>query len=112
MSSGRTKGVPQSFGYVKRSNGTTVVATQADIQQHQQQQQLQHQQHQQQQHLQQQLQYQQQLMASQPPSGRTAHVSAVPRSGKIKVSGGTQTCSADLQNSKKKTYRVKISSNT
>lgn len=29
--------------------------------------------------------------------GRTAHVSAVPRTGKIKVSGGTQTCTADLQ---------------
>lgn len=29
--------------------------------------------------------------------GRTAHVSAVPRSNKIKVSGGTQTCTADLQ---------------
>lgn len=29
--------------------------------------------------------------------GRTAHVSAVPRANKIKVSGGTQTCTADLQ---------------
>lgn len=29
--------------------------------------------------------------------GRTAHVSAVPRSNKLKVSGGTQTCTADLQ---------------
>lgn len=30
-------------------------------------------------------------------AGRTAHVSAVPRSNKLKVSGGTQTCTADLQ---------------
>lgn len=29
--------------------------------------------------------------------GRTAHVSAVPRTSKMKVSGGTQTCTADLQ---------------
>lgn len=32
--------------------------------------------------------------------GRTAHVSAVsavPRSNKVKVSGGTQTCTSDLQ---------------
>lgn len=29
--------------------------------------------------------------------GRTAHVSAVPRPNKMKVSGGTQTCTADLQ---------------
>lgn len=29
--------------------------------------------------------------------GRTAHVSAVPRANKMKVSGGTQTCTADLQ---------------
>lgn len=29
--------------------------------------------------------------------GRTAHVSAVPRTNKMKVSGGTQTCTADLQ---------------
>lgn len=32
-----------------------------------------------------------------PNGGRTAHVSAVPRSNKMKVSGGTQTCTADLQ---------------
>lgn len=38
---------------------------------------------------------QQMLMASN--GDRTAHVSAVPRSNKIKVSGGTQTCTADLQ---------------
>lgn len=36
--------------------------------------------------------------------GRTAHVSAVPRSNKLKVSGGTQTCTADLQ--------MKVPSNT
>ncbi|XP_055847329.1 protein sickie isoform X8 [Episyrphus balteatus] len=84
--SGRTKGVPPSFGYVKRSNGSaTSTAEQQNImmmgggggsgqnscgQQQQQQQQQQ---------------------------GRTAHVSAVPRSGKIKVSGGTQTCNNDMQ---------------
>lgn len=38
---------------------------------------------------------QQILMATN--GGRTAHVSAVPRSNKLKVSGGTQTCTADLQ---------------
>lgn len=32
--------------------------------------------------------------------GRTVHVTAVQRSNKIKVSGGTQTCSSDLQTSK------------
>lgn len=32
--------------------------------------------------------------------GRTAHVSAVPRSNKMKVSGGTQTTTADFQQSK------------
>lgn len=32
--------------------------------------------------------------------GRTAHVSAVPRSNKLKVSGGTQTTTADFQQSK------------
>lgn len=65
----RTKGVPQSFGYVKRTNGSatgTITATDA----------------------------QQALMMN---GGRTAHVSAVPRSNKVKVSGGTQTCSSDLQ---------------
>lgn len=31
--------------------------------------------------------------------GRTAHVSAVPRSSKLKVSGGTQTTTADFQQS-------------
>ncbi|XP_037047958.1 protein sickie isoform X5 [Bradysia coprophila] len=65
----RTKGVPQSFGYVKRTNGSaagTITATDA----------------------------QQAMMMN---GGRTAHVSAVPRSNKVKVSGGTQTCTADLQ---------------
>lgn len=38
---------------------------------------------------------QQMLMATN--GGRTAHVSAVPRTNKLKVSGGTQTCTADLQ---------------
>lgn len=33
------------------------------------------------------------------PTGRTVHVSAVQRSNKMKVSGGTQTCS-DLQKRK------------
>lgn len=33
-------------------------------------------------------------------SGRTAHVSAVPRSCKMKVSGGTQTANGDFQQSK------------
>lgn len=37
------------------------------------------------------------LMAAAANGGRTAHVSAVPRSNKMKVSGGTQTCTADLQ---------------
>lgn len=32
--------------------------------------------------------------------GRTAHVSAVPRSNKLKVSGGTQTTNGDFQQSK------------
>ncbi|XP_055389466.1 protein sickie-like isoform X2 [Condylostylus longicornis] len=84
-SSGRTKGVPQSFGYVKRTNGSatgTITSTDQQGMLLLQQQQQQHQQQQQQQ---------------QHHSSRTAHVSAVPRSGKIKVSGGTQTCQNDLQ---------------
>jgi hypothetical protein len=32
--------------------------------------------------------------------GRTAHVSAVPRSHKLKISGGTQTTTADFPQSK------------
>lgn len=68
-SSSRTKGVPQNFGYIKRSNGT---ATANEIQTNTV------------------------LLAG----GRTAHVSAVPRTNKIKVSGGTQTATADFQPSK------------
>lgn len=37
------------------------------------------------------------MMMASNGSGRTAHVSAVPRTNKMKVSGGTQTCTADLQ---------------
>ncbi|XP_037911358.1 protein sickie isoform X4 [Hermetia illucens] len=77
-SSSRTKGVPQSFGYVKRSNGSATGTITATDQQNIL---LMNQHHQQQQHQ----------------GGRTGHVSAVPRSGKIKVSGGTQTCTSDLQ---------------
>ncbi|XP_052753884.1 protein sickie isoform X4 [Galleria mellonella] len=58
--------VPQNFGYVKRQNGVQQPAPQANG----------------------------------PPQhghgGRTAQVSAVPRT-KVKVSGGTQTCTQDLQ---------------
>ncbi|XP_026324174.1 protein sickie isoform X5 [Hyposmocoma kahamanoa] len=65
-SSSKSK-VPQNFGYVKRQNGVNQPATQPNG----------------------------------PPqhghgSGRTAQVSAVPRT-KVKVSGGTQTCTQDLQ---------------
>jgi hypothetical protein len=66
----RTKGVPQNFGYIKRTNGSataTEMQTNAMI-----------------------------------AGGRTAHVSAVPRSNKIKVSGGTQTTNGDFQPSKKR----------
>lgn len=80
-SSSRTKGVPQSFGYVKRSNGSATGTITATDQQNIL---LMNQHHQQQQHQ----------------GGRTGHVSAVQRSGKIKVSGGTQTCTSDLQTSK------------
>lgn len=64
IASSRSKGVPQGFGYVKKTNGATVVDQQG-----------------------------QSLLTG----GRTAHVSAVPRSGKLKVSGGTQTTTADFQ---------------
>lgn len=67
-SSGRTKGVPQNFGYIKRTNGSsaaTEMQTNAML-----------------------------------AGGRTAHVSAVPRSNKLKVSGGTQTTTADFQQSR------------
>lgn len=55
-SSSRTKGVPQSFGYVKRTNDSSAGTITTTDQQ-------------------------QQVMA-----GRTAHVSAVPRAGKMKTS--------------------------
>lgn len=64
-SQSRIKGVPQSFGYIKRTNGTS----NSDGQQH--------------------------AMLIATNGSRTAHVSAVPRTAK--VSGGTQTCTADLQ---------------
>lgn len=66
----RTKGVPQNFGYIKRTNGSSAAT---DMQ-----------------------------TSSMMSGGRTAHVSAVPRSNKIKVSGGTQTTNGDFQQSKKK----------
>ncbi|KAL1505332.1 hypothetical protein ABEB36_004923 [Hypothenemus hampei] len=72
-SSGKSvRGVPQSFGYVKRNgtssngNGTTNGTA----------------------------------SAGQNHNGKTASVSVVPRT-KVKVSGGTQTCSSDLQQSNK-----------
>jgi hypothetical protein len=68
----RTKGVPQSFGYIKRPNGTTIMSPQEQVQ------------------------HSSSLMGV----GRTAHVSAVPRSNKVKVSGGTQTTTADFSQSK------------
>ncbi|XP_045513406.1 protein sickie isoform X3 [Pieris brassicae] len=65
-SSSKAKG-PQNFGYAKRQNGTQQPPP---------------------------------LPANGPPqhthSGRTAQVTAVPRT-KVKVSGGTQTCTQDLQ---------------
>jgi hypothetical protein len=64
----RTKGVPQNFGYIKRSNGSSAATE-----------------------------MQTNAMMN---GGRTAHVSAVPRSGKLKVSGGTQTTNGDFQPSK------------
>lgn len=65
----RVKGVPQNFGYVKKSNGS---ASAHEISTHA-------------------------LMAAN--STRTAAVSAVPRSNKLKVSGGTQTTNNDFQQS-------------
>ncbi|KRT85587.1 hypothetical protein AMK59_2300, partial [Oryctes borbonicus] len=69
--SSKTRGVPQSFNYVKRGsgnngNGPTVNGNTSTNP----------------------------AMPNQ--SGKTAQVSAVPRT-KVKVSGGTQTCSSDLQ---------------
>lgn len=79
-SSSRTKGVPPSFGYVKRANGSIAsTAEQQNIAM---------------------------LMAGAGggvaapnglPCGRTAHVSAVPRTaGGRKVAGGTQTLPNDM----------------
>ncbi|XP_053692535.1 protein sickie-like [Sabethes cyaneus] len=66
IASSRTKGVPQSFGYVKKTNGAAMHGVD---------------------------QQGQALLTG----GRTAHVSAVPRTSKLKVSGGTQTTTADFQ---------------
>lgn len=77
-SSGRSKGVPQSFGYIKRqANGNGSMASNIvtmDAQQHLM--------------LNPQPQPQQQQHHQQPPQGgnRMAHVSAVPRGSKIKMS--------------------------
>lgn len=71
-SSSRTKGVPPSFGYVKRSNGcNTATAEQQNIA----------------------MMMNTNSAGNSPQNGRTAHVSAVPRtsSGGRKVQGGTQT---------------------
>ncbi|KAL3276356.1 hypothetical protein HHI36_011740, partial [Cryptolaemus montrouzieri] len=73
--SSKVRGVPQSFGYVKRgsssTNGTSSgVAVNGNVTQVQ--------------------------VLQQNQGGKTAAVSAVPRT-KVKVSGGTQTCSSDLQ---------------
>lgn len=67
----RVKSAPQVFGYMKRANGSMDA----------------------------QAQQMQMITAAAVAAngGRTAHVSAVPRANKIKVSGGTQTCTADLQ---------------
>lgn len=65
----KAKGVPQTFGYIKKSNGTataTEISTSA-------------------------------LMSG----SRTAAVSAVPRTNKLKVSGGTQTSANEIPQSKK-----------
>ncbi|KAM7351136.1 sickie isoform 4-T4 [Cochliomyia hominivorax] len=71
-SSSRTKGVPPSFGYVKRSNGcNTATAEQQNIA----------------------MMMNSNSGGNSPQNGRTAHVSAVPRTstGGRKVQGGTQT---------------------
>lgn len=86
VSGSRSKGVPQSFGYIKRTNGSSMASNIINMD------------------------GQHQLLIGansnnaniSPNNGfqggnRTAHVSAVPRSGKMKVSGGTQTCSTDMQ---------------
>ncbi|KAK9880371.1 hypothetical protein WA026_010255 [Henosepilachna vigintioctopunctata] len=70
----KVRGAPQSFGYVKRgassnglTNGTAMNESVAQVQ-----------------------------VLQQGQSGKTVAVTAVPRT-KVKVSGGTQTCSSDLQ---------------
>ncbi|XP_037710428.1 protein sickie isoform X4 [Drosophila subpulchrella] len=76
-SSSRTKGVPPSFGYVKRANGSiTSTAEQQNIAM---------------------MMAAGGVAANGMPCGRTAHVSAVPRtaSGR-KVAGGTQTLPNDM----------------
>jgi hypothetical protein len=67
MVKSRAKGVPQNFGYIKRSNGS---ATATEMQ-----------------------------TSAMMNGGRTAHVSAVPRSNKLKVSGGTQTGNGEFSQS-------------
>lgn len=64
----RVKGVPQNFGYVKKSNGS---ATAAEV-----------------------------STSALMNGSRTAAVTAVPRTNKLKISGGTQTTNNDLQQSK------------
>ncbi|XP_031617413.1 protein sickie isoform X7 [Contarinia nasturtii] len=65
----RAKSAPQQvFAYMKRSNGSMDGQSQPTT-----------------------------TMMMTTNGGRTAHVSAVPRANKMKVSGGTQTCTADLQ---------------
>ncbi|XP_016961859.1 protein sickie isoform X8 [Drosophila biarmipes] len=76
-SSSRTKGVPPSFGYVKRANGSiTSTAEQQNIAM---------------------MMAAGGVAANGMPCGRTAHVSAVPRtaSGR-KIAGGTQTLPNDI----------------
>ncbi|XP_022909425.1 protein sickie isoform X3 [Onthophagus taurus] len=65
--SSKVRGVPQSFAYVKRSGSSNGTANGTT-----------------------------QTGSGLQQSGKTAQVSAVPRT-KVKVSGGTQTCSSDLQ---------------
>lgn len=75
--SGRTKGVPPSFGYVKRANGTATSTAE-----------------------QQQIAMMINVGNGGPQNGRTAHVSAVPRTAAggngRKMSGGTQTLPSDI----------------
>ncbi|XP_076260420.1 sickie isoform X2 [Rhynchophorus ferrugineus] len=73
-SSKGVKGVPQSFGYIKRNGSTNGNGSASNTNQ--------------------------QAQVIQNHNGKSAAVSAVPRT-KVKVSGGTQTCSSDLQQSHK-----------